>query len=242
MSSPTPTVVLIVEDDEGIGGGLVQALSGEGYAPLWCHDAAEALADADERVDLVILDLGLPDMEGLELCRELRSRLTQTPILILTARSTETDVVVGLDAGADDYLVKPFRLAELLARLRALVRRTGPGRADDRMLSVGDVTVDTAARRVYRDDREIELRTKEFDLLVVLMRNAGAVVSREDVMALVWDEHWFGSTKTLDVHMAALRQRLGEDGPTGGRITTLRGVGYRYELSVPVPIPKTPAR
>lgn len=150
MSSPTPTVVLIVEDDEGIGGGLVQALSGEGYAPVWCHDATEALDNADDDVDLVILDLGLPDMEGLELCRELRSRLAQTPILILTARSTETDIVVGLDAGADDYLVKPFRLAELLARLRALVRRSGSGRADDRRLSVGDITVDTAARRVPR--------------------------------------------------------------------------------------------
>ena len=242
MSSPTAAVVLIVEDDEGIGGGLVQALSGEGYIPLWCRDGTEALASAGDEVDLVILDLGLPDMEGLELCRELRSRLTQTPILILTARGTETDIVVGLDAGADDYLVKPFRLAELLARLRALVRRSGPGRADDRMLSVGDVTIDTAARRVYLDDREIELRTKEFDLLVVLMRNAGAVVSREDVMALVWDEHWFGSTKTLDVHMAALRNRLGEDGPTGGRITTLRGIGYRFELSESSPATGLPSR
>lgn len=117
---------------------------------MWCHDATEALDNADDDVDLVILDLGLPDMEGLELCRELRSRLAQTPILILTARSTETDIVVGLDAGADDYLVKPFRLAELLARLRALVRRSGSGRADDRRLSVGDITVDTAARRVPR--------------------------------------------------------------------------------------------
>ncbi len=242
MSSPTPTVVLIVEDDEGIGGGLVQALSGEGYTPLWCRNGAEALANANDEVDLAILDLGLPDMEGLELCRELRSRLTQTPILILTARSTETDIVVGLDAGADDYLVKPFRLAELLARLRALDRRRVVHNAADRLVSVGDVTVDTAARRVYLDDVEIELRTKEFDLLVVLMRNAGAVVSREDVMALVWDEHWFGSTKTLDVHMAALRQRLGEDGPTGGRITTLRGVGYRFELSPPAPIPTLPSR
>ena len=242
MSSQTPTVVLIVEDDEGIGGGLVQALSGEGYAPLWCRDATEALDNAAGHVDLVVLDLGLPDMEGLELCRDLRARLTQTPILILTARSTETDIVVGLDAGADDYLVKPFRLAELLARLRALVRRRVSDQAADRLISVGDVTVDTAARRVYLDDSEIEVRTKEFDLLTVLMRNAGAVVSREDVMALVWDDHWFGSTKTLDVHMAALRQRLGEDGPTGGRITTLRGVGYRYELSLPATGSKMPAR
>ena len=230
MSSPTPTVVLIVEDDEGIGGGLVQALSGEGYTPLWCRDGTEALASAVDEVDLVILDLGLPDMEGLELCRELRSRLTQTPILILTARGTETDIVVGLDAGADDYLAKPFRLAELLARLRALARRTHIGATDPTSISVGDLTVDIQARRAFIAGNEIDLRAKEFDILAVLVQHAGKVLTREQSMSLVCDEHWFGSTKTLDVTMASLRHQLGDDGPTGSRISTLRGIGYRLEV------------
>ena len=222
--------VLVVEDDEGIGGGLSRALAGEGYEPVWCRDATAALAQSIEGFDVVLLDLGLPDMDGLELCRELRSRLSLVPILILTARDSETDIVVGLDAGADDYLVKPFRLAELLARLRALDRRGGQTVDEDPVLRVGDVTVDRASRRAHVGDHEIELRAKEFDLLVVLMGRAGKVVTREDVMSLVWDEHWFGSTKTLDVHMAALRQRLGEVSPAESRITTLRGVGYRFEL------------
>lgn len=222
-------VVLVVEDDEGIGEGLVRALTGEGYDATWCRDGGDALRQASSDVGVVILDLGLPDMDGLEVCRRLRREFPSTAILMLTARGSETDVVVGLDAGADDYLVKPFRLAELLARLRALSRR-GPAAQDADLLNVGDVAVEVGARRVFVDDREVELRPKEFDLLVVLLRHAGRVVTREDAMALVWDEHWFGSTKTLDVHIAALRQRLGESGPEGSRITTLRGVGYRFEL------------
>lgn len=226
----SPPSILIVEDDEGIGGGLLRAVTGEGYTATWCRDAADALRHASAEVDLILLDLGLPDMDGLDLCRRLRRELPLTPILVLTARGSETDIVVGLDAGADDYLVKPFRLAELFARLRALTRRRASQVQDATVLRVGDLTVDIAARRAYVGGTEVELRPKEFDLLVVLMRNAGTVVTRERAMELVWDEHWFGSTKTLDVHIAALRQHLGENGPDGSRIATLRGVGYRLEL------------
>ena len=233
MKSNDGPSILIVEDDEGIGQGLLLALSAEGYPAVWCRDAGETLSQVLQNFDLVLLDLGLPDIDGLELCRRLRRDLPSTPILILTARGSETDVVVGLDAGADDYLVKPFRLAELFARLRALTRRRLSDVAETTVLDVGDLTVDIAARRVHVGDVEVELRAKEFDLLVVLMRNAGTVVSRERAMSLVWDEHWFGSTKTLDVHIAALRQRLGESGPEGSRITTLRGVGYRLEAAAP---------
>ena len=149
---------------------------------------------------------------------------------MLTARGSETDVVVGLDAGADDYLVKPFRLAELLARLRAHTRRLDiPDRSTD-LLEVGDLRIDVGARRAQLDGRSLDLRPKEFDLLVALTRAAGRAVTRQRLMHQVWDAHGVGSTKTVDVHVAALRQRLGETGPDGSRITTLRGVGYRFEL------------
>jgi DNA-binding response OmpR family regulator len=225
-------MVLIVEDDDGIGSGLFRALTGEGYRAEWCRTAADALTASVADVDVVLLDLGLPDMDGLDLCRMLRRQLPTTPIVMLTARGSETDIVVGLDAGADDYLVKPFRLAELFARLRAHTRRRPVVGADSPVLVVGDLSVDIAARRVHVGGVEAELRPKEFDLLVVLMRNAGKVLTREAAMGQVWDEHWFGSTKTLDVHVASLRQRLGESGPEGSRISTLRGVGYRLELPV----------
>ena len=228
MISARP-LVLVVEDDEGIGGGLLRALNGEGYDALWARDGREALSQPLTEIALVLLDLGLPDTDGLDLCRQIRRTLPATPILILTARSSETDIVVGLDAGADDYLVKPFRLAELFARLRALIRRSAGHTGDDVLLTVGDVTADVGARRVRIGDTEISLRAKEFDLLVLLMSNAGRVVTREQAMTEVWDEHWFGSSKTLDVHVAALRQRLGETSIADSRITTLRGVGYRME-------------
>ena len=227
-AEPAPSV-LIVEDDEGIGGGLLRAVEGEGYTATWCRTATDALRHPLDGVDLILLDLGLPDLDGLELCRRFRAALPQVPIVILTARGSEADVVVGLDAGADDYLVKPFRLAELFARLRAHVRRHAAEDAPAN-LTVGDLVLDPAARRVTVGGAEVDLRPKEFDLLEVLMRNAGKALSRERAMELVWDEHWFGSTKTLDVHIASLRQHLGESGPEGSRITTLRGVGYRLEL------------
>ncbi len=231
MTSVNGPAVLIVEDDEGIGGGLLRVLTGEGYDAVWCRNGTDALRQTLEDFDVVLLDLGLPDMDGLDLCRRLRRRLAHTPIVMLTARGFETDVVVGLDAGADDYLVKPFRLAELLARLRAHTRRQ-VGQPDHvrAALTVGDITLDTEARRVHLRGVELALRPKEFDLLTLLMRHAGKAVTRSVAMREVWDENWYGSTKTLDVHIAALRQRLGETSPDSSRICTLRGVGYRFEL------------
>lgn len=220
--------ILVVEDDEGIGSGLARALTSAGHTADLVRTAADARASDPTAYQLVLLDLGLPDGDGLDLCRHFRRSRATMPIIILTARDAEADIVVGLDAGADDYLAKPFRLAELLARVRSQLRRTSLGK-DDRVLTVGDVTVDLAARRASVAGREIDLRNKEFDLLALLLRNAGTVVTREHAMEQVWDEHWFGSTKTLDVTLASLRQRLGETGPEASRITTLRGVGYRYD-------------
>ena len=229
--SDDPVRLLVIEDDEGIGPSLVRATEANGFDPTWCRTAAEVRRVLLRSFDLVLLDLGLPDADGLELCRRLRRELPITPILILTARDTEADIVLGLDAGADDYLVKPFRLAELLARLRAHVRRRLAEAARDGLLRVGDLELDPAARRVRVAGQEVDLRPKEFDLLEVLMQRAGKVVPRDRAMTLVWGDDWFGSTKTLDVHMASLRQRIGEDGPDHSRITTIRGVGYRLELT-----------
>lgn len=232
MSSDSALIV-ILEDDPGIGAGLVRLLEGEGYSPVWCRTVRDARRHLPGKADLLLLDLNLPDGDGLELCRHIHRAEPGLPIVMLTARGSETDVVLGLDAGAVDYLVKPFRLAELLARLRAHLRglgRSEPGDEPDQ-LEVADVRVDVAARRVFTAGQETMLRPKEFDLLVLLLRNAGRVVTRAVAMAEVWDEHWHGSTKTLDVHVAALRQRLGETEVTTSRITTLRGVGYRYELA-----------
>ena len=227
MSAPE---VLVVEDDEGIGRSLMTTLEGQGYAVAWAQTGEAALAAAGPRTSVVVLDLGLPDVDGLEVCRRLRTRSPALQVLVLTARRGEADVVLGLDAGADDYLVKPFRLAELLARVRACVRRHDPW---DERIEVGDLVIDIEARhvevrRVTVAGREVELRPKEFDLLLALARDAGRVVPRGRLMAEVWDEHWFGSTKTLDIHVWALRRKLDQpDRPS--RISTIRGVGYRLE-------------
>jgi DNA-binding response OmpR family regulator len=220
MSEPG---VLLVEDDDAIAAGLVRVLEGQGHAVTRLERGSEAVAAAGDGVGLVILDLGLPDMDGLEVCRRLRLARPDLAILILTARDQELDVVAGLDAGADDYLVKPFRLSELLARVRAHLRRLGeePGG-----LEAGAIRVDGASRRAWRGDEELTLRPKEFDLLALLVGSAGRVVRRERIMEEVWDTAWTGSTKTLDTHVATLRQQVGRDA-----ITTLRGVGYRFELT-----------
>ncbi len=217
--------ILVVEDDATIWRGLHQALGAQGYEPDWADTGAGALVPRPVPPDLVLLDLGLPDIDGVEVCRRLRALYPQATIVILTARSDEIDVVIGLDAGADDYLVKPFRLAELLARIRAHLRRRSPD-ADLETVSVGTLSMDVGAHRVFVDGEELELRPKEFDLLALLLSEAGRVVPRERIMHEVWDEHWFGSTKTLDMHISSLRKRLG---PTGDLITTLRGIGYRFE-------------
>jgi DNA-binding response OmpR family regulator len=227
--------VLVVEDDALIGQSLREALAAQGHAVEWVTGGTAAVrAAAGTPFDLVLLDLGLDDLDGVEVARRVRRAQPATVIVMLTARADEIDVVVGLDAGADDYLIKPFRMTELLARLRAHLRRGPTGDAPPAGgVSVGLLDVDVAARRAYVAGAEVVLRTKEFDLLARLAADAGTAVRRETLMADVWDAHWFGSTKTLDVHVAALRRRLVDSTPAGGvppAITTVRGFGYRLEV------------
>jgi DNA-binding response OmpR family regulator len=221
--------LLLAEDDEGIREPLTRALAREGYAVQVAADG-DVAADRGvaEEFDLLVLDIGLPGLDGLEVCRRVRAAHPRIPILMLTAQSGELDIVEGLDAGADDYVPKPFRLAELLARVRALLRRTTPAQ-----LEAHGIKVEPEARRAWNRGEELALTPKEFDLLALLLANAGSVVRRERLMSEVWDENWFGSTKTLDVHMSALRRKLGggQDGDEDrGPITTVRGVGFRLEL------------
>ncbi len=222
--------ILLVEDEVSIAEPFARVLAREGFVPTVAGTAAEAL-DAFERVapDLVLLDLALPDGDGRDVCRELRSR-SDVPVIMVTARGTEIDRIVGLELGADDYVVKPFSGAEVVARIRAVLRRTGRGTAatGSEPLTIGPVAIDPAARRAQLGDDELELSRKEFDLLVDLMRHAGTVVTREDLMARVWDENWFGSTKTLDVHVGWLRRKLGDDPAAPRFIHTVRGVGFRF--------------
>jgi DNA-binding response OmpR family regulator len=225
-----PGRILVVEDDPVIGGGLAQALEGQGYEVDWAENGGDALRWAARLAyDLMLLDLGLPDIDGVTLCGQLRTTQPQTTILMLTARTSEIDVVVGLDSGADDYLTKPFRLGELTARIRAHLRRSQLETVKPARFVVGSLVLDRDARRVWQGDDEVELRPKEFDLLTLLMASAGSAVTRETIMAEVWDEHWYGSTKTLDMHISALRRKLGDSVDATRMITTLRGVGYRFE-------------
>lgn len=227
--------LLVVEDDDGIAAPLVRALEREEYAVERVANGTDALERAGRGgIDLVLLDLGLPDMDGLDVCRGLRAAGFEDGIMILTARGGELDRVVGLDVGADDYLAKPFALAELLARTRALLRRAGraPAPASDEAAPAPAGTdgfrVDTQARRVWVGENEIALTSKEFDLLALLESQRGTVLTRENLMDEVWDENWFGSTKTLDVTMGRLRQKLEESGAPI-QIVTVRGVGFRLE-------------
>lgn len=228
--------VLLVEDDDGIATPLAAALRGAGYPVVRTATGRDALERAAAGVGAVVLDLGLPDLDGVEVCRRLRHVAPGVPVLMLTARSTEADVVVGLDAGADDYVTKPFRLAELLARLRALLRRaaaTDDAGGDVPALAVQDIRVDPAARRAWQGDRELALTPKEFDLLALLVAQAGTAVSRERIMAEVWETDWYGSTKTLDMHVSWLRRKLGDAADAPRYLTTVRGVGLRFETEAP---------
>ena len=218
---------MIVEDDEGIGANLERAFASDSTTVAWARTATAARSMARERrPDLVLLDLGLPDGDGVDVCRSLLGEQPALPIIILTARDTEIDVVVGLDSGAVDYVTKPFRLAELSARVRTHLRRIAP--APEKIV-VGELVVDRRARRAVVAGSAVELRAKEFDLLACLAAAAGNVLRREDLMAEIWDEHWFGSTKTLDVTVSSLRRKLDDAKRAAVTITTLRGVGYRLE-------------
>jgi two-component system, OmpR family, response regulator RegX3 len=211
--------LLIVEDEDAIAEPLAEGLRREGFDVQRAATGAEALAAAP--VDLVLLDLRLPDIDGLDVCRALRER-SGVPIIVVTARGEEADRVVGLELGADDYVVKPFGLRELIARIRAVTRRVRGG-PDDRVVRVGDLEVDERARRARIADRELELTPKEFDLLAALAHDPGAAVSRRRLLEEVWETSWYGSAKTIDVHVAALRRKLGDP----GWIETVRGVGFR---------------
>ena len=221
--------VLVVEDEEDIAFPLVRTLEREGYDVLWVETGEKALEEMGlGNVEVVILDLGLPDMDGLEVCRKAREAGYDGAIMIVTARAGELDRVVGLDYGADDYLAKPFGLAELQARVRALLRRTGGAAAGGEEVPEGGLRIDVAARRVYSGDDEVPLTGKEFDVLSILAANRDKVVSRGKLMADVWDENWYGSTKTLDVTIGRLRQKLDGVGVTE-RVVAVRGVGFRLE-------------
>jgi DNA-binding response OmpR family regulator len=229
--------ILVVEDDSTIGDVLASSLRSQGYDVVWERTGEAALEHvAGAAVDLVLLDLGLPDVDGVEVCRQLRKVRPGCVLVMLTARSSEMDVVVGLEAGADDYLVKPVRLFELRARVRAHLRRSEVAAVGEAVRQVGDLVVDTSRRRVTVAGREMALRPKEFDLLARLAMEPGTAVTRETLMTEVWDENWFGPTKTLDVHIAALRRKIGEVADHSARvpvIVTLRRHGYRLELADP---------
>jgi two-component system response regulator RegX3 len=215
--------LLVVEDDEGIAEPLVEGLQRESFDVTWVSTGRAALSAPP--ADLVLLDLRLPDMDGYEVCRLLRAR-SRVPVIVITARGEEVDKVVGLELGADDYLVKPFGFRELVARIRAVLRRSEPapaaGSTDGRQ-SLGHLVVDRRTRRVLVDQDERALTPKEFDLLALLCEDPGAVVTRQQIIEQVWDPHWYGPSKTVDVHIASLRRKLGHP----EWVETVRGVGLR---------------
>jgi DNA-binding response OmpR family regulator len=220
--------VLIVEDDDSIAEPLCKGLQKEGFDVQREATGAGAL-EADDP-DIVLLDIGLPDIDGYEVFRRIRAK-SDVPILFLTARTEEIDRVVGLELGADDYVVKPFGFRELVARIRAVSRRRGPQTAratrDGAPLRVGGLEVDRRARRVVLDGVDVDLTPKEFDLLALLIQDPGAVFERRRIMEDVWGPPWYGPTKTLDVHVASLRKKLGDQ----GWVETVRGVGFRLRSS-----------
>jgi DNA-binding response OmpR family regulator len=215
--------ILVVEDEDAIADPLVAGLRREGYDVSRVATGEDALEASP--ADLVLLDLRLPDIDGFDVCRQLRER-SRVPIIVLTARGEEADRVVGLELGADDYVVKPYGLRELIARIRAVKRRAASSGGTDGPLRAGELEVDERARRATLDGRALELTPKEFELLAALARDPGAAVSRQRLLAEVWQTSWYGSSKTIDVHVAALRRKLGDP----GWIETVRGVGFRLRV------------
>ena len=230
------TTVLVVEDEEAFIDALTVGLRREGFVIEVARDGAEALDRFEEIApDLVLLDVMLPTVSGVDVCRELRRR-TDVPIIMVTAKSAEIDTVVGLEVGADDYVTKPYRLRELVARMRAVLRRrqgVGDSRAEDAhddVVRVGDIELDTASHEVRVRDEVVNLPLKEFELLSILMENAGRVLERSTLIDRVWGSDYVGDTKTLDVHVKRLRSKIEEDPSTPSRIVTIRGLGYKFAL------------
>jgi two-component system response regulator RegX3 len=231
---PTPiTTVLVVEDEDSFIDALTVGLAREGFRVQIARDGAQALEIFDAVApDLVLLDVMLPKVSGIDVCREIRSR-SKVPIIMVTAKGSEIDTVVGLEVGADDYVAKPYRLRELVARMRAVLRRS-PGSepappADVDVLEVGDVSLDPARHEVIVRGEEVSLPLKEFELLHLLLENAGRVLSRDLLIDRVWGHDYVGDTKTLDVHVKRLRAKIEPDPGTPSRIVTIRGLGYKYE-------------
>ncbi|MDE3087277.1 MAG: response regulator transcription factor [Acidobacteriota bacterium] len=237
---PDTVKVLVAEDEESFVDALVVGLGREGFDVTVATDGRQALALFDEvRPDLILLDLMLPKVSGIDVCRAIRAR-SSVPIIMVTAKGTEIDTVVGLEVGADDYVAKPYRLRELVARMRAVLRRTrserpeeqgSAGGGDRSVIEVGDVRVDADRHRVFVRGEEVALRRKEFELLLLLIENAGRVLTRDTLIDRVWGSDYVGDTKTLDVHVKRLRNHLEPDPSSPTIITTVRGVGYRFEVS-----------
>ncbi len=222
------TSILIVEDDETLQQTLAYNLEIEGYTVFMAADGQTGLELARaQEPDLIILDVMLPKLDGLSVCRILNREL-DTPIIMLTARSGEVDKIIGLDSGADDYITKPFSLGEFLARVRAALRRKPKPAVSDR-LQAGDLILDLVGRRAYRGEQELNLSHKEFDLLAELMRNQGMVLSRDLLLAKVWGYDYYGQSRTVDVHIRWLREKVEEKPSKPERITTIRSIGYRFE-------------
>jgi two-component system, OmpR family, response regulator RegX3 len=227
-----PPLILVVDDEQSYRDALAVALQREGFLVETAADGPEALERFDAtRPALVLLDVMLPKISGIDVCRELRAR-SRVPIIMVTARNSEIDAVVGLEVGADDYVTKPFRLRELIARVRASLRRVPVGEEDEAtadVVEVGDVRLDAGRHEVYVRGGAVPLPLKEFELLELLMSNAGRVLTRDVLIDRVWGPNYFGDTKTLDVHVKRLRSKIETDPTNPARIITVRGVGYRYE-------------
>ncbi len=225
--------ILIVEDEEKLASNLAAKLRAEGYDVYTTHDGESGWELAQsEAFDLFVLDIMLPGLDGLSLCRMIRndSKAADVPIIMLTARGTEVDKIVGLESGADDYVVKPFGLGEFLARVRVQMRRPSPDRrAQQDEMHAGDLRLDFTSRRVFKGSNEVKLSNKEFDLLAELMRNKNAVLSRDLILTKVWGYDYFVDKRTVDVHIRWLREKIEDNPSSPKRISTVRGVGYRFE-------------